>query len=54
MRAHLHTASRFAVLHKPLKLGMDEANLGDNTVDGHKLVQVVAAQGPRVEQLDRA
>lgn len=51
---HLHAAGRLAVLHDLLKLGAHEANLGDNAVDGHKLVQVVAAQGPRVEQLDRA
>ncbi len=48
---HLHAAGRLAVLHDLLELGAHKANLGDNAVDGHKLVQVMAAQGPWVEQL---
>ena len=48
---HLHAAGRLAVLHDLLELWAHETDLGDNTVDGHKLVQVMAAQGPWVEKL---
>jgi len=49
--AHLQTAGRFAVLPHHLQLWADESNFGDDAIDGHELVQVVAAQGPGVEQL---
>ena len=49
--AHLQTAGRFAVLHHLLELGADESDFGDDAVDGHELVQVVATQSPGVEQL---
>lgn len=49
--SNLQTACRFAVLHNFLELRLDEANLGHNAVDGHELVQVMAAQGSGVQQL---